>query len=97
MAQFVVTANLTREGLVAYLRVEDGKRSWPLDIAEATVVEDEAAAEALIKAAQPDVDATLVVGVYHFEVETKDGRPQPKTARERIRAAHAPTIPFGRG
>jgi hypothetical protein len=96
MAHFVVTANLTREGLVTYLRVENGKRSWPQDLAEATVVEGEDAAEALLKSAQPDVDATLVVGAYHFEVEVKDGRPEPKTARERIRAAHKPTIPFGR-
>ena len=96
MAQFVVTGNLTREGLVAYLHVDNGKRSWPLAIDEATVVNGEEAAEALVRAAQPDVDATLVVGVYHFEVEVKDGKPQPKTARERIRAAHKPTIPYGR-
>ena len=96
MTQFVVTGNLTREGLVAYLRVANGKRSWPLAIDEATVVEGEEAAEALVKAAQPDVDATLVVGVYHFEVEVKNGKPRPKTAREKIRAEHKPTIPYGR-
>jgi sulfite reductase (NADPH) hemoprotein beta-component len=95
MPQFVVTGNLTREGLVAYLRVENGKRSWPLEIDKATVVDSEEAAEALVKAAQPDVDATLVVGVYHFEVEIRGGIPAPKTAREKIRAAHKPTIPYG--
>jgi len=95
MAQFVVTSNLTREGLVAYLRVDNGKRRWTQDLGEATVVDGEAAAEALLKSAQPDVDATLVVGTYHFEVEMKNGKPEPKTARERIRAAHMPTIPFG--
>lgn len=97
MSQFVVTGNLTREGLVAYLRIDSGKRSWPLEIEKATVADGEAAAEALVKAAQPDVDATLVVGVYHFEVEVKDGKPAPTTARERIRAAHKPSIPYGRG
>jgi len=96
MPQFVVTGNLTREGLVAYLRVDNGKRSWPLEIDKATVVEGDDAAEALVKAAQPDVDATLVVGVYHFEVEMREGRPAPTTAREKIRAAHKPTIPYGR-
>jgi sulfite reductase (NADPH) hemoprotein beta-component len=96
MAQFVVTGNLTREGLVAYLRVDAGRRSWPLEIEKATVVDGEEAAEALVKAAQPDVDATLVVGVYHFEVEMRGGKPEPKTAREKIRAAHTPTIPYGR-
>jgi hypothetical protein len=97
MAHFVVTSNLTREGLVAYLRVEGGKRIWTQDLGEATVVEGEEAAEALLKSAQPDVEATLVVGTYHFEVEIENGKPEPKTAREKIRAAHAPTIPFGRG
>ena len=97
MAQFVVTGNLTREGLVAYLRVDNGKRSWPLEIEKATVADGEEAAEGLVKAAQPDVDATLVVGIYHFEVEVKDGKPAPTTAREKIRAAHKPTIPYGRG
>jgi hypothetical protein len=97
MAHFVVTSNLTREGLAAYLRVEGGKRIWTQNLAEATVVEGEDAAEALLKSTQPDVDATLVVGTYHFEVEVADGKPEAKTAREKIRAAHVPTIPFGRG
>jgi len=96
MAQFVVTANLTREGLSAYLRLDGAKRRWTQDIAEATVVEGEDEAAALLKSAQPDVDATLVVGLYHFEVDVEDGKPEPKTAREKIRAAHKPTIPFGR-
>jgi hypothetical protein len=61
------------------------------------VADGEEAAEGLVKAAQPDVDATLVVGIYHFEVEVKDGKPAPTTAREKIRAAHKPTIPYGRG
>jgi hypothetical protein len=95
MAQFVVTSNLTREGLVAYLRVDGGKRRWTQDLSEATVVEGEEAADALLKQAQPDVDATLVVGTYHFEVDIKNGKPEPKTARERIRAAHNPTVPYG--
>jgi sulfite reductase (NADPH) hemoprotein beta-component len=97
MAKFVVTGNLTREGLSAYLRLEGGQRGWTPDLAQAAVVDGEDAAEALVKSAQPDIDATLVVGVYHFEVEMKDGRPEPKTARERIRASHRPTVPFGGG
>ena len=95
MAHFVVTSNLTREGLVAYLRVHSGKRAWTQQLAEATVVEGEEAADALVKSTQPDVDATLVVGVYHFEVEIRSGKPEPKTAREKIRAAHKPTVPYG--
>jgi hypothetical protein len=95
MAHFVVTSNLTREGLVAYLRLEGGKRVWTQNLAEATVVEGEAAADALLRETEPDVDATLVVGTYHFEVEFKNGKPEPKTARERIRAAHKPTVPYG--
>jgi hypothetical protein len=97
MAKFVVTANLTREGLSAYLCADGGARRWTQNLAEATVVDGEDAAEALVKSAQPDVDATRVVGVYRFEVEMRDGRPVPTTAREKIRAAHSPTVPYGRG
>lgn len=93
---YVVTSNLTREGLVAYLRMEAGRRVWTQDLGEATVVDSEKEAEKLLAEAQADVEKTLVVGTYHFEVELKDGRPEPKTARERIRAAHKPTIPFGK-
>ena len=95
MALFVVTANLTREGVSVFLRIEDGRRIWSARIEEATVVEGKEQADRLVKEAEPDLAATLVVGTYHFEVELKDGTPVPATARERIRAARKPTIPFG--
>jgi hypothetical protein len=95
MAQHVITANLTREGVVVYLRLADGKRRWTGSLDEATPFATEADADRALAAAQADVDATLVVGIYRFEVDVADGKPVPSTARERIRAAHRPTIPYG--
>jgi Protein of unknown function (DUF2849) len=97
MTQFAITANLVREGTVVYLHEDAaGFRAWPADLAAATLYETKAAAEIALARAEVDVTATLVVGTYHFEVEIEGGKPVPVTARERIRAAHNPTIEYGR-
>ncbi len=97
MTQFAITANLVREGTVVYLREAPSGRDWPDDIARATLYPDKGAAEAALARSEADVAANLVVGPYHLEVEpTAAGAPVPVTARERIRAAHKPTVEYGR-
>ncbi len=96
MKKFAITANLVREGTVVYLREGASGRDWPADIAAASLYDDKEAAEAALARAEADVAANLVTGTYHLEVEAADGPPVPVTARERIRAAHKPTIEYGR-
>ncbi len=95
MKKFAITANLVREGTVVYLRDTAAGRDWPDDLAQASLYEDKAAAEAALARAAPDVAANLVVEPYHLEVESADGPPVPVTARERIRAARTPTVKYG--
>ncbi len=97
MTTFAITANLVREGTVVYLREAASGRTWPPEIAAATLYDDKKAAEAALARAEADVAANLVVGTYHIEVDTAGGMPTPVTARERIRASGNPTIEYGSG
>lgn len=91
VTQFIVTANYTDDGAVAYRRA-DG--SWTRVFAEAGTfaTEDEA------KPAVAHADAKeqrLVADPYAIDVEAGAQGLVPLTARERIRA-YGPTIPMRR-
>jgi sulfite reductase (NADPH) hemoprotein beta-component len=85
----VVTANLLRSGVVVYL-ARDGR--WVESLGEAAVAADAAALKQLETLALAAVEQTEVTAVYAFDVRLVAGRPEPISVRERIRAAHAPTV-----
>ena len=85
----VVTANDLRSGAVVYL-APDGR--WIEDIAAAAVAADADALKRFEDLARAAVIETAVTAVYAFDVKLVGGRPEPISVRERIRAAHAPTI-----
>jgi sulfite reductase (NADPH) hemoprotein beta-component len=85
----VVTANDLRSGAVVYL-APDGR--WIEDIAAAAVATDADALQRFEDLARAAVIETAVTAVYAFDVKLVGGRPEPISVRERIRAAHAPTV-----
>jgi sulfite reductase (NADPH) hemoprotein beta-component len=85
----VVTANDLRTGVVVYLGNEG---QWTVSLAEAEVAADAEALKRLEARALAAVQAREVTAVYAMDVALTDGRPQPVSVRERIRAAHAPTV-----
>ncbi|MEX1035273.1 MAG: DUF2849 domain-containing protein [Sneathiella sp.] len=90
MALQVYTASLLKEGLVAYLSLENGLPSWTPDIRQATAGTD-AELDALKLAAEQSEQENLIVAPYAIEVlETETGY-VASTKREQIRA-NGPTI-----
>lgn len=89
--RFVVTANFTDDGSVAWRRA-DG--SWGKRLAESGLVDDEAAATALAASANA-AEQRLVSDPYVIEVFADGGTIDALTARERIRA-NGPTVPLRR-
>lgn len=85
----VVTANDLRSGAVVYLKA-DGR--WVESLQDASVAEDAEALKTLEALALAAVERTEVTSVYAFDVRLVDGRPEPISVRERIRAAHVPTV-----
>jgi Protein of unknown function (DUF2849) len=85
----VVTANQLRSGAVVYL-ADDGR--WVEQLHDASVAADADALKRLETLALAAVAATEVTAVYAFDVRTGTGRPEPISVREKIRAAHAPTV-----
>ncbi|MCE2510413.1 MAG: DUF2849 domain-containing protein [Alphaproteobacteria bacterium] len=79
----VVTANRLRDGDVVYLTAEHG---WALWLDEAAVAETEVEAEALLKFGEAAEKAREVIRVYLMKVERMEGKLDPLSARERIRA-----------
>ena len=85
----VVTANNLRSGAVVYLGKDE---RWVEALAEAAIAEDAAALNLLEAQALAAVARTEVTAVYAMDVRLADGRIDPVSVRERIRAAHAPTV-----
>ena len=77
----VVTANLLRDGDVAYFTDAD---DWTLDLADAEVLTDEAIAQMRLIDAD---DPAVVVGVYLADVALTENGPVPTHFREDFRAA----------
>ena len=85
----VVTANHLRSGAVVYL-AGDGR--WVPALQDAVVAADAVQLGTLEQQALAAVARSEVTAVYAFDVLLVDGRPSPISVRERIRAAHAPTV-----
>lgn len=78
----IVTANRLSDGAVLYWCAP----GWSEVLAEAKVLEADAAKPALAEAAKA-IEARQVVGVYAFEVQLDRGAAVPVKERELIRAA----------
>lgn len=85
----IITANLLLSGDVVYL---DPQGAWVRDIARAAVAEDKAEIAALEEVAARAFEAREVLSVYAMDVVLVDGRPAPKSVREKIRAGLGPTV-----
>lgn len=85
----VVTANELHTGTVVYL---DGESRWVEKIGRAAVASDAEALERLEEIAAEAVARNLVTSVYAFAVRIVGGCAEPLSVREKIRAAHAPTV-----
>lgn len=83
MTQEIVTANRLNDGAVVYLAAEG---DWSERLADAVVVEGDAAAKALLDNAAVAVAAQIVVAPYRADVALESGRLVPRTMKERIRA-----------
>ncbi|MGD9742904.1 MAG: DUF2849 domain-containing protein [Dongiaceae bacterium] len=83
MTQEIVTANRLRDGAVVYLAPEG---YWSERLADAVVVEGEAAAAELLGTADTAVKAQIVVAPYRADVTLESGLPVPRTTKERIRS-----------
>ena len=85
----VVTANELRSGAVVYL-TGDGR--WVEAIGDASVAPAADDLKRLEMLAQAAVEKTEVTAVYAMDVRLADGRPEPISVREKIRAARAPSV-----
>lgn len=85
----VVTANKLHTGAVVYL---DGEGHWVESINRAAVAADPTTREHLEQIAADAVARNEVTSVYAFAVRVVGGRAVPLSVREKIRAAHAPTV-----
>ncbi len=85
----VITANRLDDGIVVYL---GDASEWVSDLASARVAEADSDLKALELIADKAADEQLVVSVYAMDVDISNGSPEPKSVREKIRAAHRQTF-----
>ncbi len=85
----VVTANLLESGEVVYL---GSAAQWLPNIGDALIAADKAELARLEEIAQRAVAAREVTAVYAMDVSIIAERPAPLSVREKIRAAHGPTV-----
>ncbi|WP_339635545.1 DUF2849 domain-containing protein [uncultured Sneathiella sp.] len=90
MALQVYTASLLKEGLVAYLTLENGNPSWTPDIRQATAGTD-SELEILKLAAEQAEQDNHIVAPYAIDVLETEAGYIASTKREQIRAS-GPTI-----
>jgi len=83
-APMVATANELRSGRVVF---RDAAGAWTPALGAAAIAAGEAAAEALLRAAQDDAAAGRVIDPALVEIVPGDGPPRLASLRERIRAA----------
>lgn len=82
----VVTANDLNSGRVVYM---DTRGGWSSTLASAAIAADAQHREQLVALAAGAAARCIVTAVYAFDVRLVEGRPEPISVRERIRAAHA--------
>lgn len=85
----VVTANNLRSGFVVYL-AENGR--WVDALERAAIADNADTLKDLEAIARAAVARSEVVSVYAMSVHVEDGQPRPLSAREKIRAAHTPSL-----
>ncbi len=85
----IITANKLHTGTVVYL---DGDGRWIEALGRAAVATDAQALKQLEAIAADAVARNEVTSVYAFPVRMTEGWPEPISVREKIRAAHAPTV-----
>ncbi len=88
MAQILI-ANSLAHGFVVFLTAEN---NWSGDIRQAAVAADDAAAAALLEAAQAAEAGDQVIDPYLVEVTVNGAGPEPIEYREYIRA-FGPGVP----
>ncbi|HJL16218.1 MAG TPA: DUF2849 domain-containing protein [Sandaracinaceae bacterium LLY-WYZ-13_1] len=81
MTHWIVTANRLSDGSVAYLGAD---RGWTSRLEEARRWPEREDADASLAWARHQEH--VICDPYVFEVTLEDGRPVPRSARERIRA-----------
>ena len=85
----IVTANELRSGAVVYLGPD---AQWVEALHDASVATDADGLKRLETQALAAVEKTEVTAVYAMDVRVAEGRPEPISVREKIRAAHAPSV-----
>lgn len=85
----IMTANRLLDGAVVYLGHDD---VWFAEIASAVVAHTDAEIAELEAAARRGAREQRIVGAYAIDVSLVEGRPQPLSVRELIRASRRPTI-----
>ena len=88
MTRKIIVANRLRDGAVVYL---NGDGEWSTRILDSRIADDEAEAEAMLRAAGEAVDRRIVVDPTAIELADTPGAPSPKRLREAIRAK-GPTV-----
>ncbi len=88
---YAVTTNRLRDGATVYLTKSEKAIGWSTDIAQAVII-TESVRERMLRLAQADVEANIVLDPYAIEITDNH---KPLGTRERIRAAGGPTIKFG--
>ena len=84
----VITANRLADGVVVF---QTGEAGWSEDFNRAAARPDAEATKAATARALEDAARNLVVDVYAFPVEVRNGHVVPKALREAIRAT-GPTV-----
>jgi hypothetical protein len=86
----IVIANRLRDGAVVFLTPAN---DWSTNVDESDIAREPVAAERLQKAADQAVADQIVVGPTLIDVTEHDGRIQPVSYRERIRAFGPTNVP----
>lgn len=85
----IVTANKLHTGTVVYL---DAHGRWIEALNRAAVANDAEILKRLEAIAAESASRNEVTAIYAFPVRLVDGCAEPISVREKIRAAHAPTV-----
>ncbi len=83
---YVITANAVLDGGVRYLRLAGAGCEWTVDSGAATATGSTQQRDALLAAAETDVQRNLVIAPYAIEVVRDGAGFIHKSTRERIRA-----------
>ena len=77
---FVITANLTEDGSVAYMKAD---QTWTAALGEAALIESKEVVQEMLRAAE--TQERIVCDPYAMKAERGDSGAVPLSARERIR------------